>query len=202
MFEFTDSEDGVTTKNAFIFSPTKDYASAIDTADYRQFVVGGSLRFAEVIADTGEYTDWSPTLSYGSTSGLLCESYQTTSAQLQFDANNTGTAAVGVQTHATSASAYTYLTHTYGGTASHLRITADAEIQAASFTIKTTAGVGYKFEPANTGQNIITPGHVLYVDSLTAGTIGTIKSRFIIKPYSAGGGVDATDPINTLYYTT
>ena len=202
LFEFTDSEDGATTKNAFIFSPAKDYASVIDTADYRQFVVGGSLRFAEVIADTGEYTTWSPTLSHGSTSGLLCESYQTSSAQLQFDANSTGTATVGVQTNAAGASAYTYLTHTHGGTASHLRITALAEIQAASFTIKTaTAGPGYKFEPANILQNTITAGHVLYVDSLT-GTIGTIKSRFIIKPYSAGGGVDTTDPINTLYYTT
>ena len=196
LFEFTDSEDGLTTKNAFIFSPAKDYAAIIDTADYRQFVVGGSLRFAEVISDTGDYTTWSPTLSHSSTSGLLCKSYQTTS-ELKFDASSTGTAAIGVQTNASSTSAYTYLTHTHGGTASHLRITANAEIQAASFTIKTTAGVGYKFEPANTDQNTIAKGHVLYVDS-AASSIGTIKSRFIIKPFSSS---DASDPINTLYYT-
>ena len=198
LLEFTDIVSGNNSpNNAFIFSPTQAYAAAIDTADYRQFVVGGSLRFAEVIVDTGEYTTWSPTLSHSSTSGLLCKSYQTTS-ELKFDASSIGTGTVGVQTNASSTSAYTYLTHTYSGANSHLRITADAEIQAASFTIKTTAGVGYKFAPANTSQNIITPGHVLYVDSLT-GTIGTIKSRFIIKPFSS---LDGTDPINTLYYTT
>jgi hypothetical protein len=118
---------------------------------------------------------------------------------LKFSGNSIGTGTVGVQTDAQSTSAYTYLTHTSGGgTTSHLRINVNAEIQAQSFTIKTAAGVGYKFEPVNTLQNTITAGHVLYVDSAASG-IGTIKSRFIIKPFNSS---DPLDPINTLYYTT
>ena len=204
LLEFTDTASGNSSpNNAFIFSPTKAYAESTEPdADYRQFVVGGRLRFADIEIDTAPFTNWSPTLSYDSSSSLLCNSQNQTSAQLKFSGSSAGTGTVGVQSNSTAANAYTYLTHTFGGgTASHLRITADAEIQAASFTIKTTAGVGYKFEPANTLQNTIAKGHVLYVDS-AASNIGTIKSRFIIKPYSAGVGVDTTDPINTLYYTT
>ena len=204
LLEFTDTASGNgSPDNAFIFSPTKAYAQSTELdADYRQFVVGGRLRFADIEGDTAPYTNWSPTLSYDSSSSLLCNSQNQTSAQLKFSGSSAGTGTVGVQSNSTPVTAYTYLTHTSGGGAnSHLRITADAEIQAASFTIKTTEGVGYKFEPANTDENIITVGHVLYVDDATD-SIGTIKSRFIIKPYNDGVGVDATDPINTLYYTT
>jgi hypothetical protein len=206
LFEFTDTASGNSSpNNAFILSPTQAYAESTEPdADYRQFVVGGRLRFADIVVDTAPFTNWSPTLSYNSSSSLLCESQLQTSAQFKFSASSAGTGTVGVQTNSTAGvNAYTYLTHTTDtGTTSHLRINALAEIQATSFTIKTaTGGPGYKFAPVNTGQNIIAEGHVLYVDALT-GLIGTIKSRFIIKPYIAGAGVDTTDPINTLYYTT
>jgi hypothetical protein len=181
MLRFDDSVFPSST--AYIFKPSYAY-TGFDLTKSKMLVVGDALRFA----NPSDKSSWSPYLMFGSTGHLKLVSTAGANSILEFAGNSGSTlGSTGVV-----GGSYSFLNYFDGTTNNYyLRIQPDAEIVANTLTIKDSSGNGFKFDT-------VAPvaGHVLYVDTLT-GSVGNIKSGYIIKPFI---DLSSDDPINTLYY--
>jgi len=194
--KFTDEEDSSTARIHFpsVYKISANYANIPNsTLSISNYLMFGS---------NSNEALYSPTISRGSDSALSITSHQTASVEISLDANSTGTGKIGTVTDPSNS--YSYITHEASGSSTIKLIgggTPSVEINCP-LTIKNgTQQLKIVAQAIPAG---LQPGQVLYSSSVSSSgsdTISTISAGYIIKPYNAGAGVLATDPINTLYYS-
>jgi hypothetical protein len=182
---------------SYIYHPTESASDNLGVA-YKSLIMSERIYFSP----SGDVDTRTPSIGYESTAnpGELVVTSASAQSQIRFDANTTERVTVGCNSGA-------FLSYyDGGGNSGSLSISSNATFaKISSLQIADSSSRGIRFMNTNIGVSLTSTaadkGKVLQITAVS-GSVGLVgKADYVIKPYNSGATV-ATDPINTLYYTT
>lgn len=189
LFKFNDQ---LTANSAYIVLPT---GTASLTLKPNSLVMSERVYFC----DSTDITDFSPSIGWSASTGKLDINSLGSDSVLQFSTDLASEIAYfGLQSGKA-------IMQYFDGTTTRGTFELTSANQAKLYNIDalfiraSSTGAGWRFN-TTTSFTSTDVGKSLYVSS-TASGVATVSAGFVIKPYASGATV-ATDPINTLYYTT
>ena len=191
---FDDAQDAPT-PYSYIIRPSASRAAVLDIPA-STFIVSDHLSFGS----SGDADLVSPYLSRGDTAGridITSDAVTDVSLRISGSSSDGGEGILGCLS---GVNGYLYLINNSGISTAYLRLDASSGnsiIKTDTLTI-TDGTNGIKLQTDAFTDTAADNGKVMFVDIVTGG-VATMKSGYIVKPLI--GGVVASDPINTLYYT-